>query len=82
MPTLEKWLLATVIALLVGLWHAADTALRERATRKSLSPPARRHRRGRRAARPCRRWPRRVQPASPAPPDAGESPPGTHTRNC
>lgn len=60
MPTLEKWLLATVIALLVGLWHAADTALRERAARKPLTPPARRHRRERPAARMGRRWARRV----------------------
>lgn len=27
MPTLERWLLALVIALLVGAWHAAYAAL-------------------------------------------------------
>lgn len=55
MTTLEKWLLATVLALLVGAWHAADAALRDRAARESLSPPARRRRRGRLTGRPNRR---------------------------
>ncbi len=80
MPTLERWLLATVIALLVGLWHAADTALRERAARKSFS--TRIVAIAATGGRPVRfadgrgGFGRRV-----APPDAGESPPGIHTRN-
>lgn len=36
MPPLEQWLLAAVIALLVGAWHAADAARRDRAARKSF----------------------------------------------